>query len=331
MINIENLNSQLQQLQISKQKLEYSYFIENDHENSLNILDELFKKFSNTKHKCNRNENCECIYFGKMIINIYLNLDTYTLSKKNLIIKNTNEVDLLKVLNIYFINPDINLPYEMFKELVNCLLKQLDFNSARSLIENYLTYSVLIKNPLENKNKNKKMYEINYSIYEELHEILIFKIILITSGFSRARSKTQSIPDENLKNKFSEKLIKIYLEYKKNGHWDEIEKSEVNEIINDIIDSKIDKKFSFKTSFSSFFIKNSIIQKIYLIIINKKFIILLTLVAIITTLYKLVKRYNLDNKIRVLLTVLLVYLNKFKLFNAFYSLITGIFKLLVNY
>lgn len=101
---------------------------------------ELLRRVENkNKHKCNRINNCECIIIGELLI-------------ENLIqINNQNpSFTLLRSLEKYFMNPDINLPFKLFIKVIKFNLANFNYTEGRSLLENYMVYSSI-------KNSNLKM------------------------------------------------------------------------------------------------------------------------------------------------------------------------------
>jgi hypothetical protein len=145
----------------TKNDLEYNIYVKKDYSKSLQICEYLFKHFlrkknENIKHKCNRDDKCECIYYGKMFTDIYLNLfDTNEKYKK---------LNFLQTLEKYFANPSINLPFDLFIYVIKALLKTLDFQTPRIAIETYLTYSNLKRNSKDNDEiifPRRGVYEID--------------------------------------------------------------------------------------------------------------------------------------------------------------------------
>jgi hypothetical protein len=52
---------------------------------------------------------------------------------------------LIKSIELYFVNPDINLPLFLFVKIIKFYLIKFNYTEARYLIENYLIYSSLKK------------------------------------------------------------------------------------------------------------------------------------------------------------------------------------------
>jgi len=127
------------------------YFNKN-HSNAQEILEKIFDKLrkpeNKNKHKCYRQNDCECIILGYLLID-------------NLIFSNAKNESFLiiKKLDQYFMNPDINLPFKLFLKVIRIYLGQLKYHEARSLIENYMTYSSL---PSSAKTANVARKSVKY-------------------------------------------------------------------------------------------------------------------------------------------------------------------------
>jgi len=264
-----------------KNSLEYIIYFQKDFEKASKILKSKFeifldnlpqnKKMGN-KHKCDKNNKCECIKLGIFLIDISIN--------------NNQTPDLLKVLELYYYNPGINLPYSLFKHLCINMVKILNFQNLRPIIENYIIYSKSLKFNLEPCQN------------EELLNILIFDVILVTGGFNQAKSKiNSSFTDEILKQKFLDKFNKILEKYtreknnkenkgdslnnnsknllrdkntdiKSNSEIDDYFQSsniynnnsydrELYSKLNNIVENKFQKNFEFGNKYSDYIIKNS--------------------------------------------------------------------------
>jgi hypothetical protein len=329
------------------ENIDYLLYVKKDLSNSQKIWKIFFEKFMSAlpsnkkmgnKHKCDRNQYCECIELGKYLLEIEMNLNLSS-SNKN----------LFTLIEKYYYNPGINLPFELFKSLSKAMIKLLDFQNVRSLIENYITYS-----KIKGTKTTTTGYEIPVEQFEELNEILIFEVILVQGGFQRAKAKiTSGIKEENIKQKFLEKYYKILFSYTKERERDlmtkfihDSEKLDDDEnystriIKNDenlykklssVIDNTSGRNFKFDNLFSRFIIKNSLLQKIFTLILNKKFLIFAFSLLIMVYIRKIIKNKKLDVEIYKLLQELAVFLKKYKLFSAINSFSRGIFKLLINY
>lgn len=333
-----------------KDNLEILIYIERDYDSALKLLENLFEDFlknlpfnkkSGDKHKCNRLETCECIYLGENLIKIYLT-------------KEKNNIDMIKVVEKYYVNPGINLPFSLFMTLSKSLIKLQNFQAVRSLIENYITYSKFVEKPSDQMMNIKSTNEINEAQYELLYDLLIFQVILVNNGFTKAKAKINSIKNENIKLKFIEKYYKVLSAYTNekdqnlmskliidNENTNENEESNFNPVnkydkslynkITEMIDTKLSSKFSFDNIFSNYKIKNSILQKIILVILNRKFLIIAFVSLFIFFLRKYLKSKKLDVKLLQIIILLKNYLSKFRIFATIGSFYSGIFKLLVNY
>ncbi len=89
-------------------------------------FDKLRAKDSNNRHKCLRNPLCNCIYYGKFLIEIFSN----------------NQEEYAKQFESYYYCCPIYLPYELFIKIITHMLNHMEFSTARVWIEAYLTYSV---------------------------------------------------------------------------------------------------------------------------------------------------------------------------------------------
>ena len=322
--------------------------VKNDYKNSLILCEKLFFEFiseekkknleklkQNTQnfHRCLRTENCECIFYGKLLIDIQMNLN----QQKN--------IDLIKILEKYFFFPNITLPYELFKYLcVTIYKKQMNIQLAKILIENYLTYSKIKKksnnfivfgSQNSNQENNQTIYEINKENYEELNEILIFDLILVENGFSRTKAKINQIPEENLRIKFNKKYEEIIKKYEINEKNEIIkENSEEKNFKSKIITyiekyiNKIMIKFGI---YSNFQLENYFLGRICIFLLNKKFIIISLIILIIYFIKRILKRFELDTKIKTQLKIILYFLSRNKIIQSFSSLISGMLSLLINY
>jgi hypothetical protein len=357
--------------------LEYTLYIKKDYEKSILLWERKFKEFlsfSNpskvyiNKHKCDRDENCECVYLGLILLDIHLlnykeNELEYEYDPNNDILnQNTSsKKDLKSVIDKYYFNYNLYLPFTLMKYLCKCMIELLQFQEARALIENYLLYSTLKINQIYTDKKlntgniksQANLFEIDINKYEELNEILIFDVILIMSGFNRAKAKIFTMKDDGIKNKFLDKWKEIVYQYTqeddetkfknifKEGSESEIvydsEKydPEVLNKINNIIDNKSLTNFEIGKNYSNFEIKNSLLQKFYNTALNRKLLIILISIFALRTFYKVLTKTGIDEKlisvIKLVFNLLTAFLKKFKLFYAIQSFTVGIFKLLVNH
>ena len=94
--------------------------------------DILRKPEHKNKHKCNRQNECECNILGFLLI------DTLFFANSQ-----NESYNLMKNLENYYMNPDINMPFKLFVKVVKVYLGLLKYNEARSFIENYITYSAI--------------------------------------------------------------------------------------------------------------------------------------------------------------------------------------------
>jgi hypothetical protein len=124
-----------------KEKKELNIYLDliynkSDYKTALQLIDTNFNSLRNdkikNKHKCNRDEACTCIYYGKILSDIFL-LDE-SLSQ-------SNTVSLSAFLSNYYTNIDMYIPFELIVYIVNGYLKLADLKSCSALIENYLLYS----------------------------------------------------------------------------------------------------------------------------------------------------------------------------------------------
>jgi hypothetical protein len=212
--NIENHDEYTNKINLNQcnSNLEYILYVKKDFDSAKKIWQKNFEDFilnepaskkMGNKHKCDRNQFCDCINLGKYLLEIEMNTLNFH--------SGTSNKNLISILEKYYYNLGLTLPFELLIDLSKSMIKLLDFQSVRSLIENYITYSK-IKN-IQTKISTQS-YEITNDQYEELNDILIFQVILVQGGFSRAKAKiTSGIKDENLKQKFLEysnsHLIKI--------------------------------------------------------------------------------------------------------------------------
>lgn len=95
--------------------------------------DMLRKPEHKNKHKCQRQNDCECNVLGFLLI------DTVFFANAN----NNDSLNIMKNLENYYSNPDINLPFKLFVKVVKIYLGLFKYNEARSFIENYITYSAI--------------------------------------------------------------------------------------------------------------------------------------------------------------------------------------------
>jgi hypothetical protein len=164
---------------------------------------------------------------------------------------------------------------------------------------------------------------------------LIFEIILPTKGFAKAKSKIDSL---EYKYEFYEKLTSVYSKYK--GSEDELTHVHNETSINKIkqfIDDIIYKNISLNR-FSTYLPQNNLAQRLYNLIINKKFLYLAVTVYLLIILKYIYNKYKhsvFDLILVKLIARFLKYIINLPIINnlavAFKSLIVGFVTLLVNY
>ena len=118
-------------------------------------FDKLRSKDSNNRHKCLRNSLCNCIYFGKFLIEIF--------SSKN--------DEFAKQFENYYYCCPIYLPYELFSAIIKHMLNYMEFSTARVWIEAYLTYTVREDH---NKSTNTGFTKNSNKLILTNREVLIF-------------------------------------------------------------------------------------------------------------------------------------------------------------
>lgn len=325
-------------------ELETLLYIKKDNKAALNLIENNIKDFISTlsvnlkmgnKHKCNRNRECKCIPLGHYYIDVLLNSDE----------KMTTEI-IIKKLETFYYNPNITLPFPLFKYLIINLIKLLELQSLRPLIENYLTYSKL-SGKLARKSTSSA-FEISLTEYEELNKILIFDVILVLDGFNRAKAKIQTIPDETLRDKFIEEFDRILFKYTKEKEkvnaykyiQDNPSKDDNEEVVpkydpelyaklTQIMD-KNSHQVSINTNFSEYKVENSLLQKLVSIILNKKILKLAASLLFLISLYRIKIYFGI--KLNLISTLGKVTPNWLKnLMIVLKNLILGLLKLIVNY
>jgi hypothetical protein len=116
--------------------IETFIYLKKDYLHALEVIENQFTALKNNKsnkHKCNRDIDCPCIYYGKLLADLYLaNNSSY-------------EHNLITFLNKYYESLDINAPYELLMYVVKALIKLMDFPACSALIENYILYSRMNK------------------------------------------------------------------------------------------------------------------------------------------------------------------------------------------
>lgn len=350
----------------NSKNLEYILYVERDFHSAREILGKNFEKFLSSeplskkmgnKHKCDRNPYCECVKLGNFLLEIEMNSNSSnSLNRSN---SHSNK-NLISILENYFYNPGLTLPFELLVHLITSMIKLHDFQSVRSLIENYITYSK-IKTPdnIQKTKSSSQSYEITNDQYEELNDILIFKVIMVQAGFSRAKAKINGIKDENLKQKFLEKYYKILYCYTKererdlmgkfiydNGKAEEVEEGAqtynynnfshkydeglYNKLSN-VIDNKVSRAFKFDKIFSKFTVKNSLLQRLVTLVLNKRFLIIAISIVFLTMIKKILQNNKLDERIFNILKILWTSLKQYRLYRAINSFSTGLLKLLINF
>jgi hypothetical protein len=157
-------------------------------------------------------------------------------------------------------------------------------------------------------------------------------VILLTGGFNRARSKILTgIQVPEIKEKFLNRLDLLTYSYSKQEKLSLSQNStDLENNINKIIDERMGN-FNFEKNYSDFQIKNSPLQKIYSLLVNKKFIVCSCAMFILFFLIKIIKGFKYNPQRSIKLAVLLSKLKNSKIFISINSFISGIFKLLVNY
>ena len=138
-IKIYNNNNVLHTSNLIK-SIEKEFYINRNFDYCLKEInlefDKLRSKDSNNRHKCLRNSLCNCIYYGKFLIEIF----------------NSNKEEFAKQFDNYYYCCPIYLPYELFTAIIKHMLSFMEFSTARVWIEAYLTYTVRDDN---NKNITK--------------------------------------------------------------------------------------------------------------------------------------------------------------------------------
>jgi len=99
-------------------------------------LDMIKTKYYLNKHKCNRDNKCDCIKNGKILIDIFMNSKIIDVEK----------IPIITYLNEFYLNPEINLPFDLFIYMCTNIIKLQNFSIARSLIGNYILYSNIVSN-----------------------------------------------------------------------------------------------------------------------------------------------------------------------------------------
>lgn len=139
--------------------LKNEIYFNNNYSKAQEILDKFWdalkKPENKNKHKCSRQNDCECVVLGFLLID-------------NLFFANAQKDDhnLMKNLESYYINPDINMPFRLFVKVVRIYLGQLKYNEARSFIENYITYSSVPSNSSLVINTSKRSVKLIKSFFK---------------------------------------------------------------------------------------------------------------------------------------------------------------------
>jgi hypothetical protein len=327
-----------------KQKLNYLFYIERDMDKSWELFLQIFnyslKDKHTGKHRCDRNSECECVELFPIF------LENLLLQYKQALPETRSKETVLNMVEKYFNNPGIYLPFKSLLYLVRIKLQVFEILEARNLLENYLIYSEIIINQ-NNNNQTRGKFPLSFQEYETLTEVLIFEVILRQGGFSMSKSKISSL-HESIQNKFIEMLNKKYAEYKEGEIPDykrEADDYSVNknyqlnkesQTLHEKIMAIINKTIylgreNLSNRYSNFSPK-TFLNKFCSIITNKAVILVLYFIFGMILLKKLNRKFHFDKKLIFLFTMIFNFLDKkLPLFNTMKIFVTSIFNLLINY
>jgi hypothetical protein len=161
------------------------------------------------------------------------------------------------------------------------------------------------------------------------------------NGFNLTRKKILTgIIDPDLKQRFLNKLDLLAIKYSSNGigkgtspnpNDSTTTESELATKLHTIIEDRISNFSPKLKTFSSYLIKNSLIQKLYSIVLNKKILISAFSIFFVLILFSIIKKFKIIDKLSPKLTVYSHIIQNTKLFNIIGSFFKGTIKLLVNY
>jgi len=347
----DHINNLEGDLTSSTTLLKYEFYINRDKQKSINLFEQIFSNYLKNlpnekkqlnKHKCNRDDSCKCIELGKILIDIHMlqSSEGYSESAK------TAKEDLRKVMEKYFFNYNLYLPFELFIYLIKNLLKQFNYQDTQLLIETYLTYSQ-IKLSSEEK---RTQFEIELEKYEELQKILIFEIFLNLNGFVKTNAKILQIKIESIKENFMKifhSKIKeyVHLSEKEGQKFSDLlefcdetksfkSSGELGSKLKEIIEKSAEKNMILNDrnlSYKNFEVKNSLLSKLCKVLLNKRILISVLLIIFVKYFIKIIKSNSIDKRLVIMMKIVYDFLKKYRIFIAVESFSKGIIKLLIDY
>ena len=113
---------------------------------------------TNSKHNCKRNNRCDCIFLGNTLIKCAISFQTY------------KSISLINLFNTFYEEPQINLPYALFYNLMQFLIKTFQYQTCIQYINAYISndnhYYFI------NLNQKEALLKILYSDCSYGHEII---------------------------------------------------------------------------------------------------------------------------------------------------------------
>lgn len=240
----------------TKKEIINELFINKNNEKALKIIaSSFFQSNIGTKHNCNRNNKCDCIMLGKMLIKLSQN--------------NTFNFKIIDLVNYFYVSPPNYLPFPLFYPLCVCLLKTFDYISFQAYVTSYLL---------------DRSYLLSQEELQSILELLLINFIYPKEGYERAiEALNKYCFDKRVKKELETKLKCI------NDNFVSKNDKKINTIINWRNQKRkiVPNIEEFKNKYDN----SSFIGKITSICLNKKFILFFFCNFISVLIYKLLYKY----------------------------------------
>ena len=240
----------------TKKEIINELFINKNKEKALEIIASSFYQNNiKTKHNCNRNNKCDCIMLGKMLIKL----------SQNFIFR----FKIIDLVDYFYVSPPNYLPFPLFYPLCVYLLKTFDYISFQAYVTSYL---------------QNRSYLLSQNELKSILELLIIDFIYPKEGYERAIETLNKYCFDNVVKKELETKLKCI-----NDNFIRKNDKKVNVIITWRNHKRkiIPNSEEFKNKYNN----SSFIGKITSICLNKKFIIFFIWNFMSVLIYKMLYTY----------------------------------------